>query len=323
MNIKRPYFFAGFILVISFVTFSFYFLATPILCHTNGVRYVLKPGTTIKSLSKDLNLTRPVLFEIFARLRGATRDLQTGEYFFENGIKPWALLDKIVDGKVVYHAFTIVPGTTFLQIKTALKSQHDLVHKLTPKSIKALSLKGSPEGLFLPETYYYRLDASDMDVLARAYDKMQQVLGLAWEDRAKALPYKMPYEALIAASLIEKETHLQKERPLVASVLVNRLRKHMRLQFDPTVIYGLGDAFKGRLHADDLKKKTPYNSYLHKGLPPTPIAMPSVASIQAALHPAVTGYYYFVAVGDGSHVFSETLGVHNKAVAKYQKDKRT
>jgi UPF0755 protein len=180
-----------------------------------------------------------------------------------------------------------------------------------------------PEGEFFPETYYFTKGNSDLILLKHAFKAMQSKLNDAWSKRASALPYKNAYEALIAASLIEKEAYLSKERPIIAGVLVNRLKKEMLLQFDPSVIYGLGERYTGKLSKANLLENTAYNTYLHKGLPPTPIAMPSLASISAALHPEQNDYYYFVAKGDGSHQFSKTLLEHNaavKALIKWQSE---
>lgn len=178
-----------------------------------------------------------------------------------------------------------------------------------------------PEGEFFPETYYYTKDVSDLVILKRAYDLMQSRLSEAWQMRAADLPYQNAYEALIAASLIEKEAYFASERPLIAGVLVNRLKKNMLIQFDPTVIYGLGLRYDGTIHKKDLLENTPYNTYVRKGLPPTPIAMPSMASIEAALHPDNTDYLYFVARKDKSHQFSKTLPEHHAAVATVSNQK--
>jgi UPF0755 protein len=175
------------------------------------------------------------------------------------------------------------------------------------------------EGLLFPDTYFYAPHTSDLDVLRRAYRLQHDKLLAAWETRAQGLPYRTPYEALIMASIVEKETGAAAERPRIAGVFINRLKLGMRLQTDPTVIYGLGDRFDGNLRRDDLQRDTPYNTYTRTGLPPTPIAMPSEAAIEAALNPAKTDALYFVARGDGTHVFSSTLEAHNRAVNRYQR----
>jgi UPF0755 protein len=208
-----------------------------------------------------------------------------------------------------------------LQITEGL---HHLTSELTDEAImQLLQTNLSPEGNFLPETYFYTKGNADVMLLKQSFQLLQTKFAAAWEKRAINLPYKNTYEALIAASLIEKEAYLDSERPMIAGVLVNRLRHNMLLQFDPTIIYGLGDNYTGKIYKSDLTKDTPYNTYLHAGLPPTPIAMPSMGSIEAALHPIEHDYYYFVARGDGSHQFSKTLSEHNAAVVKFTKQTKT
>lgn len=202
-----------------------------------------------------------------------------------------------------------------------MQSEQTLKHMITNMSDKDVmaalgDMIHAPEGMFMPETYYYSRDDADLVILKRAYDLMTLKLNDAWQTRAADLPYENSYQALIAASLIEKEAYLPKEQPIIGGVLVNRLRKNMLLQFDPTVIYGMGDAYKGKIHKSDLAMDTPYNTYIRKGLTPTPIAMPGLSAIHAALHPDNHPYLYFVAKGDGSHEFTSDLESHHGAVKK-------
>jgi UPF0755 protein len=222
---------------------------------------------------------------------------------------------------VVQYSLTIVEGMTLQQLLEQLKQHRAIISNTEPQTLaKQLGIShSSAEGWFLPETYAFPANTQDLGFLQRAYQKMQTVLNQEWQQRAADLPYKTPYEALIMASIIEKETAAAEERAKIAGVFVRRLEKGMRLQTDPTVIYGMGAQFDGNLRRKDLRKDTPYNTYTRKGLPPTPICLPGKASIHAALHPEQGEELYFVATGkDGKHVFSKTLTEHNKAVRRYQ-----
>jgi UPF0755 protein len=289
--------------------------------------YTLHPGATARDLSRELYRRGAVpdayTLVLWAYLRGDTRRLKAGEYRFRDGINARELLAQVTRGDVVSYAFTIIEGWSFAQLRTALGEIPKLRHTLSGASddevMARLGHAGQhPEGRFLPETYRYIAGMSDLDVLARAYRHMQRALEEEWAQRAPELPLAAPYDALILASIVEKETALADERGRIAGVFVNRLRRGMRLQTDPTVIYGMGADFDGNLRAKDLRTDTPYNTYTRAGLPPTPIALPGRASLHAALNPAATKALYFVARGDGSHVFSETLSEHNAAVITYQ-----
>ena len=238
-------------------------------------------------------------------------------------------LDKISRGDVIQYPATIIEGWTYNQLRHYLDNVDGIEHHpavLEPRNVMSRlgdseTLGDSdtlPEGLFLPDTYYFTRGMSDLDILERAHRAMTDFLQQAWEQRAPNLPYQTPYEALIMASIIEKETAVASERKQIAGVFIRRLQKHMRLQTDPTVIYGIGEKFDGNLRSRDLKSDSPYNTYRHRGLPPTPIAMPGTDSILAALHPDEGDTLYFVARGDGTHQFSATIAEHNKAVRKYQ-----
>jgi UPF0755 protein len=236
---------------------------------------------------------------------------------------------QMTTGKGLYYRlFTIVPGWSFTQLRRQLLLNKYLKHiSQTYDDKQIMTELGNsslaPEGEFYPDTYYYTRGVPDLVILKRAYQLMQLKLNEAWETRLPGLPYKDAYDALIVASLIEKEAYLNSERPVIAGVLINRLRKNMLLQIDPTVIYGMGDRYTGKIYKENLVENTPYNTYVHKGLPPTPIAMPSQASIEAAIHPQANDYYYFVAKGDGSHQFSKTLLDHNVAVQEAVKQRNS
>lgn len=285
------------------------------------------PGQSLGAFSARLVreglLPERFSFLLLARLRGQSHALKAGEYRFDPGISARQLLDQVAAGRVVKYSLVFIEGWTFKQWLEALARAPHLeqtLKGLTPAEIMArLGYRGEhPEGRFYPDTYYYTRGMSDAVLLRQAYEIMARRLEKEWRDRAPDLPLKSPYEALILASIIEKETGLAEERGLIAGVFINRLRKRMRLQTDPTVIYGLGESFDGNLRLRDLRRDTPYNTYTRHGLPPTPIAMPGGDALRAALHPAETRALYFVSRGDGSHVFSNTLREHNEAVSRYQ-----
>lgn len=262
--------------------------------------------------------------ELMGRIMGRSSKIKAGSYEVDEGLTALALLEKLTRGDVTQGELVLVEGKTFRQFRAALNEHPDLAHdtqKLSDSQILARlgAREPHPEGLFFPDTYLFDKGSSDLDVLRRAYKSMQPRLAAAWEKREATLPVKTPYEMLILASIIEKETGVPTDRPQVAAVFVNRLRRGMLLQTDPTVIYGLGDRFDGNLRKIDLQTDTPWNTYTRPGLPPTPIAMPGLASLQAAAKPPSSNMLYFVARGDGSSEFSASLDEHNSAVAKYQK----
>ena len=262
-------------------------------------------------------------WRLLARQMGVAGKLHAGEYALDAGTTPRALLAKMAAGEVIQHRFTIVEGWTFAQLREALAREAGLKQTLAASNdaaiMRALGAADVPaEGQFLPETYNYVKGMDDVDILRRAHKAMSDALDKQWNLRAADLPLQSPYQALILASIVEKETARADERPLIAGVFLHRLKIGMRLQTDPTVIYGLGAAFDGNLRRGDLDTDTPFNTYTREGLPPTPIALPGAAALSAALHPAATDALYFVARGDGTHEFSPTLEAHNRAVAKYQ-----
>jgi UPF0755 protein len=268
-------------------------------------------------------LEKPFMLRFLARLRGLASKLKAGEYFLPAGTTPPKLLEILSSSHVVQYALTIIEGWTFEQLMAAVRSNPVLEPSLkeitNDQVMKQLGFGDMhPEGWFFPDTYHFPRGTTDLAFLKRAYMRMESFLDQAWQQRDKDLPLNTPYEALILASIIERETGMPEERGKIAGVFIRRLKRGMLLQTDPTVIYGMGERFDGNIRKRDLSRDTPYNTYLHKGLPPTPIAMPSGAAIHAALNPQQGKSLYFVATGDGGHHFSSTLEEHNRAVRKYQ-----
>ena len=314
--------------LIAIMAVVFYTLFTPVVHSETGYTYNLPIGMGKQSLINDLNqkslLPSKWVFEIYVLLHPHA-ELKAGEYFFAKNSTPHSIWRQITTGHGLhYRAFILIPGWTFQQIRNELNKNPQLRHAtFTLTEAQIMQQVGAPagvaaEGNFCPETYFYSAGSSDLTILKRAYALMQKKLETFWPERETNLPFNDAYQALIAASLVEKEAHLASERPIIAGVLVNRLNQNMLLQFDPTVIYGMGASYTGKIFKSDLTTDTPYNTYLHKGLPPTPIAMPSESSLMAVLHPAHHDYLYFVAKGDGSHRFSKTLEEHNQAVSLYR-----
>ena len=305
------------------------FAYTPLALKAVPMEFTLQPGSSLSSVAAQLH-TQGVTpdrwrFRLLARLLGKAARIKAGHYTLGRALTPLVLLDKLTQGEVSAREIVFIEGWTFQQMRDALDAHPSVRHDTTSLSAAAildqLGIKmDQPEGLFFPAKYYIDSGKSDLSILRRAYETMQQHLDKEWAVRAPGLPYDSPYQALIMASIIEKETAVASERPLIAAIFINRLRTGMRLQTDPSVIYGLGMAYDGNLRKRDLQTDTPYNTYTRAGLPPTPIAMPGLDSIHAALHPARSDALYFVAKGDGSHQFSDTLEEHNRAVAHYQKN---
>ncbi len=292
------------------------------------VEFLIKPGSSLRSSSQQIAdagvAVQPVLFEVLARITGQGSKLKAGTYEAQAGITPKALLDKIVRGEFAQFSFALIEGWTFRQMRQAIRQNpyfmHDSVNLSDREIVADLNSDHAvPEGLFFPDTYLFPKGSSDMEVYRRAYAQMQVRLELAWQKRDADSPLKSPYEAIILASLVEKETGLKSDRSMIAGVFVNRLRKGMLLQTDPTVIFGMGDRYQGKIHKRDLLTDSPYNTYTRVGLPPTPIALVGMESLMAALNPAHTDALYFVAKGDGSSQFSATLNDHHRAVARFIK----
>jgi UPF0755 protein len=262
--------------------------------------------------------------EWYLRVQGRHPRIQVGAYEIPAGASPAQIIELFEQGRVILEQLTVVEGSTFADFRRELDSHPAVTHTLHGKSdaevMAALGHPGeNPEGRFFPDTYRFAAKTPDIEILALAYNSMQKLLATAWTERSPDLPFDTPYAALTLASIVEKETGLPAERPRIAGVFVNRLRKGMRLQSDPTVIYGVGEKYDGNIHTRDLLTDTPYNTYTRAGLPPTPIALPGKESILAAVHPQDTGELYFVATGtgDGGHHFSKTLEEHNAAVKAY------
>jgi UPF0755 protein len=293
--------------------------------------FTVRTGVPLRVVARELTaagvLPAHWILVGLARLRGVDRTIKAGNYELTSGTTLAGLLAKLTQGDATQASFTIVEGWTVRDLKEALRASDDIVKQVSDLPDADLMQKigaseKQPEGWFFPDTYFFAAGATDASILARAHRLMRERLATAWESRAQGLPISSPYEALILASLVEKETGLAADRPLVASVFVNRLRQGMKLQTDPAVIYGIGEHFEGNLTRRDLDRDQAFNTYTREGLPPTPIALPSQASLDAVLHPPATPYLFFVSRGDGSSEFSANLAEHNRAVAKYQRGGR-
>ncbi len=291
----------------------------------------VSPGMSVSAVARSLQQQQLIdnyrLFVWMARLEGKAGRIQAGEYRVGASMTPSHLLQQMVEGKVLQYSITIVEGTNFRELMGQLDANPFLSHTLSGQDEQSIMARlghtdEHPEGRFLPETYHFPRGLSDVEFLRRAYRAMQERLDQEWQRRAEGLPLKTPYEALTLASVVEKETGQVSERPAIAGVFIRRMKKGMLLQTDPTVIYGMGLDYDGNLRRRDLLNDTPYNTYTRRGLPPTPISMPGADAIYAALHPDDSDKLYFVARGDGSHYFSATLEEHNRAVRKYQMERR-
>ena len=303
------------------------FIERPLPMRDDRVQIVVPQGASARTIGESLRAAgvdlQVDLFVAAARFGEATKRLRAGRYEFTRGMRLADVIDRLRRGETLMERLTIVEGWTFRDMRAALAAhpflRADSRSMDDRQLLSALGIDAAhPEGLFAPDTYVFDAGSSDLDILRQAHRTQQARLARAWEERTENLPLKSPYEALILASIIEKETGQSAERARIGGVFVNRLRLGMLLQTDPTVIYGMGERFDGNLRKRDLTTDTPYNTYVRAGLPPTPIALPGQASIEAALKPEPTRALYFVARGDGTSQFSETLAEHNRAVAKYQ-----
>lgn len=292
------------------------------------IEFAIKPGSGVRSSAEQIAEAgvplNPTLFHLLARFSGKSTRLKAGNYELKPGTTPMALIDQLVRGEFAQESLAIIEGWTFKQMRQAIDAHPKIRHDTAGLSDKELLAKISteykhPEGLFFPDTYLFAKGSSDLQIYRQAHALLQKRLEEAWSKRAPNVPYKTPYEALIMASIVEKETGQKSERNLIAAVFVNRLRLGMLLQTDPTVIYGMGDRFQGNIRKKDLETDTPYNTYTRPGLPPTPIALPGAESLAAALNPATSDVLYFVSRGNGTSEFSNNLADHNRAVNKYQR----
>lgn len=320
-------------LLISIVFTAYWSLWRTLSLPSAGYKLHIERGTNysqvLAKMGEDGLVANLWLAKLYLKLSQA-KTLQTGTYLFKEPTSLAQLLSQLAKGEgLMTIKLTVIEGTTFKQLLAQLAARNDVKQTLSNQNqqqiLQSLAIDmPHPEGLFAPDTYVFPLDESDSKILKRLYQQQQKILQQAWQTRADNLPYKNPYEALIMASIVEKETGAAAERPQIAGVFVKRLQLGMRLQTDPTVIYGMGDSYNGNIRKSDLLTYTPYNTYKINGLPPTPIALPSKAAIYAALNPVVNDNVYFVAKGDGSgtHTFSATLAQHNQAVAEYLQARR-
>lgn len=309
-----------------FIGWMGHFAVSPITLKTSPLDFTITPGSSLRSASRQIEMAGVSMpgwkFTLLGRALGKSADIKAGSYEVADGVTPLSLLEKLTRGDVSQSEVVLLEGWTFRQMRAALDAHPDLRHDTVGWSdrqiLDRLGIEGAAEGRFFPDTYLFAKGSSDLDIYRRAHRQLNKILLFEWNNRDSGLPYASPYEALIMASIVEKETGRSQDRRQIASVFVNRLRRGMLLQTDPSVIYGLGESFDGNLRKRDLLADGPYNTYTRAGLPPTPIALPGLESIQAALHPEATDLLYFVARGDGSSQFSRTLEEHNRAVAKYQ-----
>ncbi len=323
----KQLFWLAIVILVCMAAWMAYYAKAPLNIRPDAQDITIQPNSSLTSIAKQL-VNQGVLksewpFILLAKVLRKEPYLQAGDYTLNKNINPYQLLLSLNNGKSTQGSITFIEGKTFKQMRQRIANNQAIkhtIHLLTDAEVMQIVGKGElhAEGLFFPDTFYFDRNTLDTVILKRSYENMQSKLMKAWETRDANLPYKSPYQALIMASIIEKETGLASERPMIAGVFVNRLKIGMRLQTDPTIIYGMGDTFNGNIRRKDLLKDTPYNTYTRSGLPPTPIAMPGLAAIQAALHPAPTKALYFVGKGDGSHAFSNNLAEHNRAVVKFQ-----
>ncbi len=305
---------------------AWYWTEQPVAMDSDRIDYLVETGSRPRSIARVMKQAGIHLnedaFVILSRLTGSDTLLKAGAYEAVRGDTPRSLLERMAAGDMMQTRLTLVEGWTYLGIRQALRNSPDVKQTLEEVSDQELMTRlgiraDSPEGWFYPDTYVFVPGTSDFDILRRAYHAQEQILQDAWEQREPGLPLKTPYEALVLASIIEKETGHSADRERVAGVFVNRLRRNMLLQTDPTVIYGMGAAYQGRIRKKDLTTDTPWNTYTRAGLPPTPIASAGKAALLAALHPEKHSYLYFVSRGDGSSEFSKDLNAHNRAVGKF------
>jgi UPF0755 protein len=304
-----------------------YFLVSPLRINKADTAIEIEPGSSLRSIAFQLVdnkiLNEPWRFMILTKVLGQSRKLRPGNYNLNPNITPYQLLLSLVEGRATEGAITFIEGQDLHAMLEKIKANDAIKKTIKPLDSKSIALAlnipyDSVEGQLFPDTYYFSRNTPDIEILRRAYQAMQKKISYEWQHRSEEVPYKNSYEALIMASIIEKETGKSIEANLISGVFIHRLSIGMKLQSDPTVIYGLGKNFTGDLTKKDLLTDNPFNTYTREGLPPTPITMPSLISIRAALHPTKTDALYFVGKGDGTHYFSASLNEHNQAVRKYQ-----
>jgi UPF0755 protein len=326
-RLMKKWFFRSLIVCIPFVVWMLYFLISPLHINKADTAIEIEPGSSLRSIAfqlvDDKVLNEPWRFIILAKILGQSRKLRPGNYNLNPNITPYQLLLSFVEGRATEGSITFIEGQDLQSMLDKIKANDAIKKTMKPYDTKAIALAlgisiDSVEGQLFPDTYYFSRNTPDIEILRRAYKAMQKKLNYEWERRAQDVPYKNSYEALIMASIIEKETGKSIEAGQIAGVFLHRLKIGMKLQSDPTVIYGLGKKFNGDLTKKDLMTDTPFNTYTREGLPPSPITMPSLVSIRAALHPTKTDALYFVGKGDGTHYFSASLSEHNEAVKRYQ-----
>lgn len=312
----------------TFVAWTHYqsFVDSPVNITGGKTVFAIESGSSINKVARQLMdqgiIEDPVMFKLLARLTNQSDKIKAGEFELTQGMTASDVLKRFVSGKTLQYQFSLVEGKTFKDIVAKIKQSPNLVQTLSDDDYQNIMQKlGSeavhPEGWFYPDTYNFPRNTTDLQFLQRAHQKMKDFLETEWAKREPNKHITTPYQALILASIVEKETGVPEERPLIAGVFYNRLEKGMMLQTDPTVIYGMGERYQGNIRKSDLKRDTPYNTYTRTGLTPTPIAIPSLDAIRAVLDPATTDAYYFVAKGGGAHHFSKTYAEHRKAVVKY------
>ena len=315
------------IIFIPLLAWVMHFLVTPLHINKSDLAIEIEPGSSLKAIAFQLVdekiLNEPWRFILLSKALGQSTKLRPGNYNLNPNITPYQLLKSFVEGRATEGSITFIEGQDFNSMLDKIKANDNIKKTMKSYDTKAIaSAIGIPyesvEGQFFPDTYYFSRNTSDIEILKRAYKAMQKKLNYEWARRAEEVPYKNSYEALTMASIIEKETGKSIEANLISGVFIHRLSIKMKLQSDPTVIYGLGKKFTGDLTKKDLLTDTPYNTYTREGLPPAPITMPGLISIRAALHPTKTEALYFVGKGDGTHYFSANLSEHNSAVRKYQ-----
>jgi len=326
--IKKIVFIAG-VFAVLLIAYTAYWAQQPIIGSEHPVmEFAVQPGSGARSTGQQIANAgiplNPILFELLARASGKSAKLKAGNYALKPGTTPTRLVDQLVRGEFAQESLIVIEGWTFKQMRQAIAAHPALKHDSVSLSDSELLAKVTPdykvpEGLFFPDTYRFAKGSSDLAIFRNAHALLLKRLASGWETRDPSVPYKTPYDALIMASIVEKETGQKSERGMIAGVFVNRLKLGMLLQTDPTVIYGMGDKFQGGIGKRDLQTDTPYNTYTRAGLPPTPIALPGVEALLAALNPEKTDALYFVSRRDGTSEFSTNLDAHNRAVNKYQR----